>query len=265
MYFFFKKGLSVILILLLFYNVPAFNIISISSNTVEISKDCNAIYCLDNETVKDGFNIILKNLNSVFENGLNTERLIIDKINNLDVDKLSEFIFDQDITKYYFSDCSGKKIIENYKFNNLKFARNNIMFKKVYNNVKYYISKKFKGQDLVADFAIRLKNTKEPCGIIGYSIQNISGKLIVSVHYFLGKKYQKNGYAKEAAINLTKYILKNIPDYTLKIGVHKNNISSQKVAGELIKGILISNNESKYSKSVIDINNMFDYRVQKIA
>ena len=261
----FKRGLSGLLVLLLFFNIPIFKENLTENTTVKASKTSVCSDFQSNKPSLNNFNVILKKLNNVFENGLNTERLVIDKINNLDVDKLGEYIFDKDITKYYFSDYSGKKIIENYKFDNLKSAKNNIIFKKVYNNVKYYMSKKFKGQELVTDFAIRLKKTREPCGVIGYNIENNGGKMMISIHYFIGKKYQKNGFAKEATINLTRYILKDISDYTLKVDVHKNNISSQKVANELIKKLVTKDDENKFSKSIIDINNIFDYRLQKTA
>jgi RimJ/RimL family protein N-acetyltransferase len=48
-------------------------------------------------------------------------------------------------------------------------------------------------------WAVTLKNTGEFIGDCGITIQNIDGELLPEIGYHINKKYQRQGFAKEAA------------------------------------------------------------------
>ena len=82
-------------------------------------------------------------------------------------------------------------------------------------------------------FTIRIKETNEIIGQIGYC--DDSGQL--SISYWLGTKYQRKGYASEAAVELSYYVFINSRYDTFSISFHSKNIGSRKLAykiGELM-------------------------------
>ena len=115
------------------------------------------------------------------------------------------------------------------------------------------------------DFVIRLKGSNEAIGILGYDVHSKNGNIELGINYFIGKKYQGKGYAKEATVELTKKILDNVNQYTFMTTIHKDHKASQKVINLIFDNILNHDKSHKYSKDSSGINNLIKYTLKKSA
>src|SRR5574344_2631804 len=105
-----------------------------------------------------------------------TERLILREMNKNDFDALYKVLADSDIMQHY-----------PYTFDKNRVAR------WIDKNIERY---KIFGFGL---WAVCLKNTGEMIGDCGLTMQNINGVIKPEIGYHINGRFQRRGYAKEAA------------------------------------------------------------------
>lgn len=124
---------------------------------------------------------------------LETERLILRELIYDDFEALYAVLADSDIMQHY-----------PYTFDESR-VRNWIT-----RNIERY---KIFGFGL---WAIVLKETGEMIGDCGITMQNINGMIKPEIGYYLNKKYQRQGYAKEAVIKCRDWAFENVDDIHAK-------------------------------------------------
>lgn len=210
---------------------------------------------------------LLDILFSTFLYGLETKRLIIDGIREQDVDSLTDKIYDDDVTRYYLDDEEGK-IIENAKFSSRDEAKRFITYcQNCWNSSKClesYESNEFDEITGFRDFVIRLKATGEAIGLFGYNIERNGLEFFLEINYFVGKNFQGKGYAKEAAMALTKLIFDNIDNGVFKADIHMDNEPSKRLANTIMSYIT-SDNSANYEKAESYTSNSVIFKLRKIS
>lgn len=171
---------------------------------------------------------IYKNHDILFEellkNSFETERLIAIKTSNQDIDVLSNFLLDKNITAYL-----DPTLTDGFK--------NQIEAKKFLNEDLNDIGK--------YNFTIKLKNSNNQIGQISFSFSD--GILMPS--FWVASEYQNKGYASEISMPLTKRIFKYCSDIkTLYISCDYDNLNSTKLS-EKICNFVNSDSEYKFSKN----------------
>ena len=184
-----------------------------------------------------------KNLSKALEDlalkGFETERLKIDKMKKEDYDILSSYLMDNEVTKYLV-------VGSTLRFFDVK-------------NAKRYIE--FLDRVHTATFILRLKDTKKPIGMLGFSFDNTFKGQIVNISYWLGKEYQGKGYAKEAIPMIVNEAFKNIGTLKFYIDFRTENIASKKLADSIIE--YISKNNSESSKLAVEKFNCFRLDIEE--
>ena len=138
---------------------------------------------------------------------METNRLILRKMNMDDFDSLKEIISDPINMKYYKTPYDDNGVIRWINWN--------------LDNYDTY------GFGL---FAVILKETNQMIGDCGVTMQIINHKIRPEIGYHFHINHHNKGYATEAAIAVKEYIFKNTTFNELYTYTTKDNLPSQKVA-----------------------------------
>ena len=138
---------------------------------------------------------------------IETNRLILRKMNMDDFDSLKEIISDPINMKYYKNPYDDNGVIRwiNWNLDN-------------YNTYGFGL------------FAVILKETNQMIGDCGVTMQIINHKIRPEIGYHFHINHHNNGYATEAAKAVKEYIFKNTTFNELYTYTTKDNLPSQKVA-----------------------------------
>ena len=138
---------------------------------------------------------------------LETERLILRELTAKDFDELYEVLGDSDIMRHY-----------PYVFDA--------------NRVHGWIEKNIERYRIFGFglWAVELKETGELIGDCGISMQNINGTIKPEIGYHIKKKYQRRGYAKEAAQKCRDWVFENTPFRIVYSYMKADNVASAATA-----------------------------------
>ncbi|MBQ9886519.1 MAG: GNAT family N-acetyltransferase [Lachnospiraceae bacterium] len=138
---------------------------------------------------------------------LETDRLILRELTTDDFNALYDVLADSDIMQHYPYIFDEARV--------LNWITKNIERYKVF------------GFGL---WAVVLKSTGEVIGDCGITMQNINGSIKPEIGYHIGKKYQRQGYAKEAACKCRDWAFENTPFNILYSYMKKVNVASSATA-----------------------------------
>ncbi|MDO5516254.1 MAG: GNAT family N-acetyltransferase [Clostridium sp.] len=138
---------------------------------------------------------------------LETDRLILRELTMDDFDDLYEILSDKETMEHYPNPFDKDKV------------RNWISW-----NIENY---KVFGFGL---FAVVLKENNKMIGDCGITMQNIHGKIKPEIGYHINKKYQRKGYATEAATRCKDFIFESTPFNTIYTYMKYTNIGSYSAA-----------------------------------
>lgn len=138
---------------------------------------------------------------------LETERLILRELTIDDFDALYEVLADSDIMQHYPYTFDEKRVM-NW----------------ITRNVERY---EIFGFGL---WAVCLKDTGEMIGDCGITMQNINGTIKPEIGYHINKRFQRQGYAKEAAKTCRDWAFENTPFNILYSYMKKSNVASSATA-----------------------------------
>lgn len=138
---------------------------------------------------------------------IETKRLILRELNENDFKALYEVLADSDIMKHY-----------PYTFDE--------------NRVKNWILKNIERYRVFGFglWAVVLKETGEMIGDCGITMQNIDGFIRPEIGYHINKRFQRQGFAKEAAQACRAWGFKNTPFNIIYSYMKKENAASITVA-----------------------------------
>jgi len=145
---------------------------------------------------------------------LETERLILRELTENDFDALYEVLADSDIMQHY-----------PYTFDESR--------------VRNWINKSIERYEIFGFglWAVCLKKTDEMIGDCGITMQNINGMIKPEIGYHINKRYQRQGYAKEAALACRDWAFENTPFNILYSYMKKTNVAS--IATAMANGMSI--------------------------
>ncbi|KAK8857610.1 hypothetical protein M9Y10_016015 [Tritrichomonas musculus] len=143
-----------------------------------------------------------------------TMRLIIKRTVEEDFEELGPLLLDYNITKY--------------------LLKNPVQIRNIESAKSFFYDYLFNG---IISFTIRIKSTNEVIGQIGYPYESDN----LSIFYWIGSKFQDQGFASEATIGLTNYIFRKSLKKKFQIQFHKENEKSSKLAVKIISFILQQN------------------------
>ncbi len=134
---------------------------------------------------------------------LETERLFLRELTADDFDVLYEVLADSDIMQHY-----------PYTFDESR--------------VRNWINKSIERYEIFGFglWAVCLKETDEMIGDCGLTMQNINGMIKPEIGYHINKRYQRQGYAKEAARACRDWAFENTPFNILYSYMKKTNVAS---------------------------------------
>lgn len=134
---------------------------------------------------------------------LETERLFLRELTADDFDALYEVLADSDIMQHY-----------PYTFDESR--------------VRNWINKSIERYEIFGFglWAVCLKETGEMIGDCGLTMQNINGMIKPEIGYHINKRYQRRGYAKEAARACRDWAFENTPFNFLYSYMKKTNVAS---------------------------------------
>lgn len=138
---------------------------------------------------------------------IETERLYLRELAESDFDSLYNVLADSDIMKHY-----------PYTFDEKR--------------VKNWIAKNIERYNIFGFglWAVILKETGQFIGDCGITMQNINGSIKPEIGYHTGKKFQRQGYAKEAARAVRDWTFENTPFGVLYSYMKSDNVPSFKTA-----------------------------------
>ena len=164
---------------------------------------------------KDTYNV----MNSYIINGFETERLKVNFTTDEDIEKLGKYFEDIDMFKY----TTNKEI--NDEESGVKYLKE--CNKKL---ESYY-------------FCIKIKETNEPIGQINIKFYEPG---VMTMSYWIGKKFRRNGYMSEIGLKFTEDVFFNLKNINrLNIYMYKNNIGSKTYVEKLYK-YLMSKHKCRY-------------------
>lgn len=138
---------------------------------------------------------------------LETNRLILKKLTENDLQNLSYMLKDKDVMKAWEHPFSDKEILD--------------WFEKQLDRYKDF------GYGLMGIF---LKQNGEFIGQAGITKQEVNNKIVSEIGYLLKKEFWLNGYATEIAIALKEFGFNKLNLNEIYSIIRDNNISSQNVA-----------------------------------
>ena len=144
---------------------------------------------------------------------LETKRLILHKTEEKDLKRLWEILLIKDVSRYYLTskiNDSWEKELP-YQMKKLELSSNNDVF----------------------CWTIELKENNEVIGQISVQESNNPNKAIRDIGWFLDPKYQKKGYAYEAAIEVLKYMFLTVKIEKIETGAAIINPSSWRLMEKL--------------------------------
>lgn len=143
---------------------------------------------------------------------LETERLFLRELTTGDFDALYEVLADSDIMQHY-----------PYTFDESR--------------VRNWINKSIERYEIFGFglWAVCLKETGEMIGDCGITMQNINGMIKPEIGYHINKRFQRKGYAKEAARACRDWAFENTPFNILYSYMKKENVAS--IATALANGM----------------------------
>lgn len=138
---------------------------------------------------------------------LETKRLYLRELTEKDFSALYDVLADADIMRYY-----------PYTFDE--------------NRVRKWIAKNIERYNIFGFglWGVVLKETDELIGDCGITMQNINGSIKPEIGYHINKKFQRQGYAKEAARECRDWAFKNTPFRVLYSYMKKDNVASSATA-----------------------------------
>lgn len=159
-----------------------------------------------------------------------TEHLIITLTTDEDLDNLSEYLLDSDVTKYI-----DPTIKDGFKTKEeaLKFLKS-----KVSNEITK-----------ILEFTIKLKDSNKPIGRLDLMLYEHS---LVSLGYWLGKDYQGKGYMSEACFMLCNKAFNASDIKMLYVAYDFENQRSAKLANKIFDYIKKENSTMSLSRSEIE-------------
>ena len=138
---------------------------------------------------------------------LETERLILREYTMDDFDDLYEILSDEETMKHYPKPFDEEKVRYWINWNITNYATFGFGL-----------------------WAVVLKDTNEMIGDCGITMQIIDGEIKPEIGYHINKKYQRRGYATEAARKCRDYIFKNTSFNIIYSYMKYTNIGSYSVA-----------------------------------
>lgn len=138
---------------------------------------------------------------------LETERLILREYTMEDFDALYEILSDEETMKHYPKPFDEEKVRYWINWNITNYATFGFGL-----------------------WAVVLKDTNEMIGDCGITMQIIDGEIKPEIGYHINKKYQRRGYATEAARKCRDYIFKNTSFNIIYSYMKYTNIGSYSVA-----------------------------------
>lgn len=130
------------------------------------------------------------------------------------------------------------------------FFDTSIIWPKTVDEAMRLLSSRLKKDKKTYYFTIKLKDTEESIGQIGF---NLEKKNVLWVCYWLGPKYHRKGYMSEVSLNLVELIFKSCEDLnTIILRVDNNNEASKGMALKLCKFIKNNNKSYIYTKEKKD-------------
>lgn len=138
---------------------------------------------------------------------LETERLYLRELTEEDFHALYDVLADSDIMQHY-----------PYTFDE--------------NRVRNWIARNIERYRVFGFglWAVVLKETDEMIGDCGITMQNINGSIKPEIGYHISKKFQRQGFAKEAARKCRDWAFENTPFNILYSYMKKTNIASSATA-----------------------------------
>ena len=134
---------------------------------------------------------------------LETEQLFLRELTSDDFDALYEVLADSDIMQHY-----------PYTFDESR--------------VRNWINKSIERYEIFGFglWAVCMKETGEMIGDCGITMQNINGMIKPEIGYHINKRFQRKGYAKEAARACRDWAFENTPFNILYSYMKKKNVAS---------------------------------------
>lgn len=138
---------------------------------------------------------------------LETKRLYLRELTEKDFPALYDVLADSDIMQHY-----------PYTFDE--------------NRVRNWIAKNIERYRVFGFglWAVVLRETDEMIGDCGITMQNINGSIKPEIGYHINKKFQRQGFAKEAAQKCRDWAFENTPFNILYSYMKKTNIASSATA-----------------------------------
>lgn len=136
-----------------------------------------------------------------------TDRLVIRKLNENDFDNLAKILQDKDVMYAYEHAFSDNEVQEWLDRQLLRYRN-----------------------DGIGLYAVELKSNGEFIGQCGLTMQDYRDKRVVEIGYLFRKDYWHNGYATESAIAMKKYAFDVLNINEVYSIIRDNNIASQNVA-----------------------------------
>lgn len=167
-----------------------------------------------------------------------TNRLILEPTTDADFNILAEYLMNPEVTRYLDPSLIDKVFLT--KEEALEF-----------------LNKKAENQTI--EFTIKLKDNGLPIGIIDAMIFENN---LVMFGYWLGKEFQKKGYAREAAYGFCNKVFNAEDVETCYISCLEKNCSSWNLAKDIIDYLQNHNPNVKTKKELETFN--FDVKGRKI-
>ena len=177
--------------------------------------------------------------NYIYEDNLQSERLVTRKLVENDIETWVEFFWDSEAVEFLYLPSLGLS-------SDLEYATH--MIKK---QLERYEDKRFGHQALID------KRTNEFIGLCGLLTQEIDGEKEIEVGYHIMKKYWGKGYATEAAKLFIDYAFENDLALSIVSVLDVDNIRSQRVAE---KNGLTVHKKTKW----LDDEDVYIYRISKV-
>jgi len=138
---------------------------------------------------------------------LETDRLLLRRMERADYDALYRVLADSDIMRHY-----------PYTFDE--------------NRVRNWIEKNMERYRVLSFglWAVCLKSTGEMIGDCGVTMQNINGFIMPEIGYHLRKDFHRQGLATEAACAVRDWVFQNTPFGVLSSYMKKDNLASIRTA-----------------------------------
>ena len=162
----------------------------------------------------------------ISQHQIETERLILEPTNSSDLEVLSDYLMDYEVTKYL--DPTIKEGLSS-KEQALEFLKSD-------GEHEY---------DEAIEFTIKLKDSKKPIGKIDAMIYLQDRGNMVMFGYWLGREFQGRGLAQEACYSFCDKFFKASDVNSVYISCHSENKKSFKLANKILDYLEENNSQLK--------------------